>query len=134
MDLALPPRNGSDLRLPYQGVRGAYSEAAVAKAYPRCEAIPCEQFQAAFKAIELCFVDRPLLPIENCWRGSNHRNYDRLLRHRVHIVGEVEVAVNHGLLRIPGVKKEELLRLLSHPQVLSAFRALRVTTDMEYGS
>lgn len=33
----------------FQGVPGAYSEAAAAKAYPRCEAVPCEQFEAAFQ-------------------------------------------------------------------------------------
>lgn len=34
-----------------QGVPGAYSEAAAAKAYPRCEAVPCEQFEAAFQVL-----------------------------------------------------------------------------------
>jgi len=34
-----------------QGVPGAYSEAAAAKAYPSCEAIPCDQFEAAFQVL-----------------------------------------------------------------------------------
>ncbi|KAG0585387.1 hypothetical protein KC19_2G007600 [Ceratodon purpureus] len=118
-DLALPPRHGSDLRVAYQGVPGAYSEAAAAKAYPRCEAVPCEQFEAAFQAVELWLVDRAVLPIENSLGGSIHRNYDLLLRHRLHIVGEVQLAVHHCLLGIPGVKKEELLRVVSHPQALA---------------
>lgn len=33
----------------FQGVPGAYSEAAAGKAYPNCEAVPCEQFDAAFE-------------------------------------------------------------------------------------
>jgi len=118
-DLALPPRHGSDLRVAYQGVPGAYSEAAAAKAYPRCEAVPCEQFEAAFQAVELWLVDRAVLPIENSLGGSIHRNYDLLLRHRLHIVGEVQLAVHHCLLGIPGVKKEELVRVVSHPQALA---------------
>ena len=32
-----------------QGVRGAYSESAAQKAYPNCEAVPCEQFDTAFE-------------------------------------------------------------------------------------
>ena len=32
-----------------QGVRGAYSESAAEKAYPYCEAVPCEQFETAFE-------------------------------------------------------------------------------------
>jgi hypothetical protein len=34
-----------------QGVPGAYSEAAAAKAYPSCEAVPCDQFEAAFQVL-----------------------------------------------------------------------------------
>lgn len=35
--------------LKFQGVRGAYSESAAEKAYPNCEAVPCEQFDTAFE-------------------------------------------------------------------------------------
>lgn len=34
-----------------KGVRGAYSEAAAEKAYPNCEAVPCDQFDSAFQVI-----------------------------------------------------------------------------------
>jgi hypothetical protein len=34
-----------------QGVPGAYSEVAAEIAYPNCEAVPCEQFEGAFKVI-----------------------------------------------------------------------------------
>ncbi|VFQ96276.1 unnamed protein product [Cuscuta campestris] len=83
-----------------------------------CETVPCDQFEAAFKAVELWLVDKAVLPIENSVGGSIHRNYDLLLRHRLHIVGEVELPVNHCLLGLPGVRKEELKRVLSHPQAL----------------
>lgn len=69
------------------------------------------------QAVELWLVDKAVLPIENSVGGSIHRNYDLLLRHRLHIVGEVQMVVNHCLLGMPGVKKEELKRVLSHPQV-----------------
>lgn len=36
-----------------QGLPGAYSEAAAAKAYPDCEAVPCELFETAFD-VSLC--------------------------------------------------------------------------------
>ncbi|XP_043692016.1 arogenate dehydratase/prephenate dehydratase 1, chloroplastic-like [Telopea speciosissima] len=111
--------NGSNVRVAYQGVPGAHSEAAALKAYPQCEAVPCDQFEAAFKAVELWLVDKAVLPIENSLGGSIHRNYDLLLRHRLHIVGEVQLAVNHCLLGLPGVRKEELKRVLSHPQALA---------------
>uniref|UniRef100_A0A1D1YVH5 Arogenate dehydratase n=1 Tax=Anthurium amnicola TaxID=1678845 RepID=A0A1D1YVH5_9ARAE len=118
-DLSTSPNHDSKVRVAYQGLPGAFSEAAARKAYPHCEAVPCEQFEAAFKAVELWLVDKAVLPIENSLGGSIHRNYDLLLRHRLHIVGEVQLAVNHCLMALPGVRKEELKRVLSHPQALA---------------
>ncbi|KAK9079143.1 hypothetical protein SSX86_000813 [Deinandra increscens subsp. villosa] len=91
------PKHGSTLRVAYQGVSGAYSEAAAVKAYPECEAIPCDEFEAAFRSVELHLADRAVLPIENSLGGSIHRNYDLLLRHRLHIVGEIQQSFNHCL-------------------------------------
>uniref|UniRef100_A0A5B6YWY5 Uncharacterized protein n=1 Tax=Davidia involucrata TaxID=16924 RepID=A0A5B6YWY5_DAVIN len=118
-NLSSSPSDGSKVRVAYQGVTGAYSEAAALKAYPKCETVPCDQFEAAFKAVELWLVDKAVLPIENSVGGSIHRNYDLLLCHRLHIIGEVQMVVNHCLLGLPGVRKEELKRVLSHPQALN---------------
>lgn len=118
-DLSPAPMHGSQLRVAYQGVPGAYSEAAAGKAYPNCEAIPCDQFEVAFQAVELWIADRAVLPVENSLGGSIHRNYDLLLRHRLHIVGEVQLPVHHCLLALPGVRKEYLTRVISHPQALA---------------
>ncbi|KDP20738.1 hypothetical protein JCGZ_21209 [Jatropha curcas] len=118
-DLSSSVDDGTKVRVAYQGIAGAYSEVAALKAYPKCETVPCEHFEAAFKAVELWLVDKAVLPIENSVGGSIHRNYDLLLRHRLHIVGEVQMAVNHCLLGLPGVQKEELKSVLSHPQALS---------------
>ncbi|XP_057526150.1 arogenate dehydratase 2-like [Amaranthus tricolor] len=109
----------SQLRVAYQGVPGAYSQLAAEKAYPNCEAVPCEQFETVFEAVEKRLVDRAVLPIENSLGGSIHRNYDLLLRHRLHIVGEVNVRIRHCLLANHGVKLEDLKRVLSHPQALA---------------
>ncbi|EFH68709.1 hypothetical protein ARALYDRAFT_888056 [Arabidopsis lyrata subsp. lyrata] len=70
-------------------IKLSYSEAAAGKAYPNCQAIPCDQFEVAFQAVELWISVRTVLPVENSLGGSIHRNYDLLLRHRLHIVGEV---------------------------------------------
>ncbi|CAI0544512.1 unnamed protein product [Linum tenue] len=118
-DLAPAPMHGSQLRVAYQGVPGAYSEAAAGKAYPKCEAIPCDQFEVAFQAVELWIADRAVLPVENSLGGSIHRNYDLLLRHRLHIVGEVQLPVHHCLMALPGVRKEYITRVISHPQALA---------------
>ncbi|KAJ6401938.1 hypothetical protein OIU84_014086 [Salix udensis] len=139
--LSSPPGNGAKVRVAFQGMPGAYGEAAALKAYPKCETVPCEEFEAAFKAVELWLVDKAVLPIESSVGGSIHRNYDLLLRHRLHIVGEVQMIVNHCLLGLPGVPKEELKRVLSHPQALeqcdmtlSKLGVVRVSTDDTAGA
>ncbi|KAJ8528385.1 hypothetical protein K7X08_022077 [Anisodus acutangulus] len=101
-----------------QGIPGAYSEEAALKAYPQCETVPSDEFEDAFKAVELLLADKAVLPIENSLTGSIHRNYDLLLRHRLHIVGEVQLAVNFCLLALPSVRMEHVKRVLSHPQVI----------------
>ncbi|KAG8063845.1 hypothetical protein GUJ93_ZPchr0003g17149 [Zizania palustris] len=110
---------GEGLKVAYQGCPGAYSEAAAKKAYPNCQTVPCEHFDTAFKAVENWLADRAVLPLENSLGGSIHRNFDLLLRHRLHIVGEVRLAVRHCLLANPGVKIENLRSAMSHPQALA---------------
>ncbi|XP_042023394.1 arogenate dehydratase 2-like isoform X2 [Salvia splendens] len=77
------------------------------------------RLRVAYQAVEKWLVDRAVLPIENSLGGSIHRNYDLLLRHRLHIVGEVKLSIRHCLLASPGVKIENLKRVLSHPQALA---------------
>lgn len=45
--------------------------------------------------------------------------YDLLLRYNVHIVGEKSIPVNHCLMANPGVARDDLTRVLSHPQALA---------------
>nr|POF12228.1 arogenate dehydratase/prephenate dehydratase 6, chloroplastic [Quercus suber] len=100
--------HGSQLRVAYQGVPRANSKATTGKAYPNCEAIPCDQFEVAFQAVEHWIADPVVLPIENSLGSSIHKNYDLLLRHHLHIVGEVQLPVHHCLLALLGVQKEYL--------------------------
>ncbi|KAJ7967702.1 Arogenate dehydratase [Quillaja saponaria] len=140
-DLSCSPSDGSKVRVAYQGLPGAYSEDAALKVYPKCETVPCEEFEVAFKAVELWLVDKAVLPIENSVGGSIHRNYDLLLRHRLHIVGEVRYPANHCLLGLPGVRKEDLKSVVSHPQALdhceltlSSLGVLRINADDTAGA
>ncbi|TXG47002.1 hypothetical protein EZV62_026296 [Acer yangbiense] len=129
--------DGSKVRVAYQGIPGAYSEAAALKAYPKSETVPCEQFQAAFseaaalkaypksetvpceqfeaafKAVELWLVNKAVLPIENFVGGSIHRNYDLLLWRRLQIVGEALVQCEMTLSKLGIIRvSAELLMIL----------------------
>ncbi|KAK4416855.1 Arogenate dehydratase/prephenate dehydratase 1, chloroplastic [Sesamum alatum] len=102
----------SVLRVAYQGVPGANSEAAALKAYPN------SKDNIISHAAEVGLVDEAVIPIENSIGGTIHLNYDLLLRHRVHIVGEIHLIVHHCLLALPVVAMEELKSVFSHPQAL----------------
>ncbi|XP_058220336.1 arogenate dehydratase/prephenate dehydratase 1, chloroplastic-like [Rhododendron vialii] len=119
LTLSSSPNDGTKVRISFRGLPGAYSEDAALKAYPGCETVPCDEFEDAFKAVELWLADKAVLPIENTLGGSIHRNYDLLLRHRLHIVGEVQLTVNLCLLALPGVRTEHLKHVLSHAQALA---------------
>ncbi|PON62225.1 Bifunctional P-protein, chorismate mutase/prephenate dehydratase [Trema orientale] len=119
-DFSVNPKDDSTLRIAFMGLPGSYSEDAALKAYPNCQPVPCDEYEDTFKAVELWLADKAVLPIENSTGGSIHRNYDLLLRHRLHIVGEVQLAVNLCLLALPGIRTEQLRRVLSHPQALAS--------------
>ncbi|KAL9260670.1 Arogenate dehydratase/prephenate dehydratase 1, chloroplastic-like protein [Drosera capensis] len=119
-DLSANSNCGSEkLRVAFKGLPGAYGEDAALKAYPHCTSVPCDEFEEAFKAVELWLADKAVLPIENSLGGSIHRNYDLLLRHTLHIVGEVQLPVELCLMALPGVQLDDLKRVLSHPQALA---------------
>jgi len=106
------------MKIAFQGELGAYSEQAVFEYFGEVETQPCESFDAVFDAVSSGRCDSALIPIENSLAGSIHQNYDLLLRHQLHIVGEYFLRVRHCLIALPGVKKSEIKKAISHPQAL----------------
>ena len=106
------------MKVAFQGEPGAYSEQAVFDYYGEVETLPCESFDVMFDSVVSGKSDLALAPIENSLAGSIHQNYDLLLRHDLHIVGEYLLRVRHCLITLPGVKKEDIKKAISHPQAL----------------
>jgi prephenate dehydratase len=106
------------MRVAFQGEAGAYSEQAIFGYFGKVEAVPCESFDSVFGFVSSGKCEKGLIPIENSLAGSIHQNYDLLLKNNLHITGEYYLRVRHCLIALPGVKKADIKKAISHPQAL----------------
>jgi prephenate dehydratase len=124
------------MRVAFQGEAGAYSEEAGFEYFGAVEMVPEESFDFVFDAVASGACQSGLIPIENSLAGSINQNYDLLLRHNLHIVGEFYLRVRHCLIGFPGVTLPEIERVISHPQALGQcagyLRKLGVKTEPVY--
>ena len=120
------------MKIAYQGEPGAFSEAAARRVDSEAQLLPSKSFEEVFDRVAADPATWGVLPFENSIGGSIHRNYDLLLSHDLPIVGEVELAVVHHLLALPGATLEGLRRVYSHPQGLAQCeRFLRSLTNVD---
>jgi len=120
------------MRIAYQGVSGAYSEAAALRLKPGVDTLPRDTFDDVFAAVEERKVTHGILPIENTIGGTIHRNYDLLLEHELPIVAEVKLPIVHNLLVLKGTTLDQVRRIYSHPQGLAQCeRFLRGLKEVE---
>jgi prephenate dehydratase len=124
------------MKVAFQGEPGAYSEQAVFDYFGEVGAQPCETFDDVFAAVTSGACEFGLIPIENSLAGSIHHNYDLLLRHDLHIVGEYFLRVRHCLIGLPGADIRKIRRVTSHPQALGQcagyLRGLGAKTEPAY--
>ncbi len=107
-------------KVAFQGVHGANSEVAARRAFgPRCTTQPWETFDQVFHAVSRGRATTGIIPIENSLAGSIHQNYDLLLSHSLHIVGETQLRIQHALMAPHGVQIRHLRYVRSHPQALA---------------
>jgi prephenate dehydratase len=110
----------SPLKAAFQGERGAFSEEAARRILGRdVNAVAYRSFDDMFQAVIGGEADCALAPIENTLAGSVIRNYDLLLEFDLTIVGEVVLKVVHNLIAPPGVNKDDIKRIYSHPVALA---------------
>ena len=109
-----------DMRVAFQGERGAFSEEAAVKLLGgEVRLVPLPTFEAAFGAIAKGAADYILAPIENSLAGPVHRSFDLLVESPLTIVGEVIIRIEHNLIGPPGGRLEEVAIVESHPVALA---------------
>lgn len=113
------PAHAASVKVAYQGEPGAFGEQAVRQAFgDAAQAQPLPSLDDVFRALSSGAADRAVAAIENSQAGSINRTYDLLRRHDVFVVGEVELAVDHCLLALPGERLDTIRRVHSHPVAL----------------
>ena len=108
----------------YQGLPGAYSHLACMGVYPEYEAMPCESFEDAFRAVEDGHCEVAMIPIENSLGGRVADIHHLLPESSLYIVGEHFQPVKHCLLAPSGATLEGLESVTSHVQALAQCRRL----------
>jgi chorismate mutase/prephenate dehydratase len=111
------------LRVAYQGVEGSYSHLTAQRRYAgRRGGVLLTGYPAirqAIAAVRDGQADVCLLPIENSMAGSINETYDVLAEGGLSINAEEISRVEHCLIGLPGVRLEELRKVISHPQALA---------------
>ena len=86
------------------------------------EIIPCTVSAQVLAKVVHGEVDAAVLPIENSLHGSVAEHYDLLLELPVRIDGESLLRIRHNVIAMPGVKLNEVRKVMSHPVALSQCR------------
>ena len=111
------------MKIAFQGVRGAYSEAALLKHFGSgAEAVGFAFSEQVFDAVEQGRVDGGFVPVENTIAGSVGVNTDLLLERKVFATAEAYLPIEHCLLALPGETLESVKTVRSHPIALAQCR------------
>ncbi len=115
----VPTIEKKNVRVVYQGVEGAYSQAAMKKYFGEdVNSFHVDQWKDALGAITDGLADFAVLPIENSTAGFVSEIYDLLMKYDYYIVAEEIIRVEHKLLGLPGAKLEDIRTVYSHEQGL----------------
>ncbi len=125
------------MKVGYQGLAGAYSEAATVALFPDDTPVPSRTFGEVFTALESSSVGAAVVPVENTHVGSVVDVYDLLRGHTgLQIIAEAIVRVRHCLLAREGATLDGITTARSHPQALAQvddyLRARRIEPVVAY--
>ncbi|RXH57015.1 prephenate dehydratase [Granulicella sibirica] len=109
-------------RIAIQGELGSNSHMAALAMLGEMEIVPCALSAEVFNRVVSGDVDGAVLPIENSLHGSVAEHYDLLLERPVEVRAESMLRIRHCVIATPGVRLEEVRRVMSHPVALSQCR------------
>ncbi len=114
------------MRIAIQGEMGSNSHLAAMQMFAqestRIKVDACAVSAEVIAKVLSGDVDGAVLPIENSLHGSVAEHYDLLFSQPVRIIRESSMRIRHSVIALPGVRLEEVRRVISHPVALSQCR------------
>ena len=106
-----------------QGELGSNSHIAAREMFGAAvQVLPCRFSADVVEAVLSGRAEAAVLPIENSLHGSVAEHYDLLLNSPLRIDAEALLRIEHNVIAAPGVRREDLTELFSHPVALSQCR------------
>lgn len=106
-------------RIAVQGITGSFHEEAAVKYFDeKIEVVECKSFTSVCELIDADKVNFAVMAIENSIAGSLLKNYQLIRDYHLRIIGEIYLHIQLNLMVAPGVKKEDITDIYSHPVAL----------------
>ncbi|MBN1986599.1 MAG: prephenate dehydratase, partial [Prolixibacteraceae bacterium] len=106
-------------RIAVQGIAGSFHEDAALKYFnEKIEVVECKSFTSVCELVDTDKVDYAVMAIENSIAGSLLKNYQLIRDFHLRITGEIYLHIQMNLMVSPGVKKEDITDIYSHPVAL----------------
>lgn len=109
----------ANVRVGYQGIKGANGHEATLKLFPNGNAVNYKTFADVFDAVDREEVTYGVLPVENSTAGSVSAVYDLILKHRFYIVKALDLPIDYCLAGLKQSELSDIEKVWSHPQSLS---------------
>ncbi|HEV8600016.1 MAG TPA: prephenate dehydratase domain-containing protein [Gemmatimonadales bacterium] len=107
-------------RIAFQGIPGAFSEAAALRLWGSCEPLPQASFTSVVEVVESGAALGGVLPIENSIAGQVSESLAALRGSRsIEISDRLTLPVRLHLLGLPGATQAQVRRVASHPIALA---------------
>lgn len=122
------------MKIGYLGPPGTFAEEALVKklGVAQDELVSYTSVPEVIRAVEQGEVPKGIVPIENSIEGSINVTLDILaFEANVLIEREIIVPIKHNLLARPGVKREDIKAIISHPHAIAQCRRFLAETFPE---
>ena len=120
-----------NIKVAFQGEKGAYSHLASLEVFPEIEPVGCTTFEETFKLA----YDNPeykvIIPIENSLAGRVADIHYLIPKYKLQIQSEHFQKVSHNLLGIKGAKIEDIKTVRSHAQAIGQCQKIIIENKFE---